>query len=164
VPLGFYIAATLMVLLAIATPLAAARESRSLLERRRLLWPGLLASASMATLISYPELRDWLQPDMWLVIALGLLAGAARGATMRMESDHVHAVVRLTGSRDGLVGAVLLAFAGAVQFAIEISLSAENPHETTSELIMALTSSYLLGRSLAAWRRAHQSDHIDLSS
>jgi hypothetical protein len=98
-----------------------------------------------------------------MVIAFGLLAGSARGATIFLESDRVHGVVRLRNALDGPIAGALLALAGVVQFAIEIALAAESPYETTSELIMALTSGYLLGRSLAAWRRARQIDHADLT-
>ena len=50
----------------------------------------------------------------------------------------------------------------AVQGSIETGLRAENPYESTAELLMLLASGYLLGRSVVAWLRARSATHRDL--
>jgi len=49
---------------------------------------GVLASLAAIALLSYPDVRDLLQLEVWSIAAVGILIGAARGQFMRMESDH----------------------------------------------------------------------------
>ena len=93
---------------------------------------------------------------------VGILAGVARGAFMRLDSDHNWNLVRLKWSYDWLVVAVVVLVLSIVQFAIEIRLRQLNPFETTVELPTVLASGYLLGGSIVAWFRAGSIAHTDL--
>src|ERR1043166_3731522 len=61
---------------------------------------GVLASLSAIALLSYPDVRDLLQLEVWSVASVGILAGAARGQFMRLDSDHNWRLVRLRGAYD----------------------------------------------------------------
>jgi hypothetical protein len=107
-------------------------------------------------------LRDLLQLQIWTVAAIGLAAGALRGATMHMTPDQLLGIVRLRHGSDGFWVAALLAVFAVVQYAAELWLDAENPHEATSEFAMILTSGFLLARAVFAWKRAGSLPHFDL--
>jgi hypothetical protein len=127
-----------------------------------ILAPGVFASAAAIALLSYPDVRDLLQLQVWSIASIGLLIGVARGAFMRLDSDHNWQLVRLKWSYDWLVIAVAVLVMSILQFAIEIRLRQQNPFETTVELPTVLASAYLLGASLVAWFRAGSIAHTDL--
>jgi hypothetical protein len=153
----------LIVLLAIGAAVTANPERTAMpFPRRQLLLPGVLAFAGTLILLSYPELRDLANPEVWLVGAAGLVVGGVRGWTLKIESDHAHRLVRIErGSDAAWIGWVMVLFA-AIQGAIETGLRGENPWEATAEFFMLLASGYLLGRSAVAWLRARAAEHRDL--
>jgi hypothetical protein len=155
----------LIVLLTIGAAASANVErTREPFPRLQLLMPGMLALAGAAVLFSYPDIRDLTDPAVWLVPTLGLLAGAGRGALMRMESDHALRIVRVRGGRDAAwAGWVMVLFA-AVQGSIETALRPGNPYETMAEAVMLLAGGYLLGRSIVSWLRAWTLPHGDLKA
>ena len=132
------------------------------MRRRIILALGVFASAAAIALLSYPDVRDLLQLQVWSIASIGLLIGVARGAFMRLDSDHNWQLVRLKWSYDWLVIAVAVLVLAIAQFAIEIRLRQQNPFETTVELPTVLASAYLLGASLVAWFRAGSIAHTDL--
>lgn len=152
-----------ILLLALAAALYAGAEGRKPpVPRWRLLLPGVLGALGTLILLAYPDIRDLADPQMWGVALVGLAVGALRGWAMRLDSDHAFAIVRLRHGRDGAwVAWTMVAFA-AIQGAIETGLEAENPWEKTAELLMLLTSGYLLGRAVVAWWRARTGHHADL--
>jgi hypothetical protein len=153
----------LIVLLAIgAAATANIERTRQPFPRFQLLMPGLLAFAAALILLSYPDIRDLADPEVWLVSALGLASGGCRGALMRMDSDHTFRVVRLWRGRDSAWAAWVMVLFAAVQGSIETALRAENPYETTAEAVMLLSGGYLLGRSVVSWLRARVMTHHDL--
>jgi hypothetical protein len=93
---------------------------------------------------------------------VGILAGAARGQFMSLDSDHNWRLVRVNWIYDWLAVAVAVLLLAILQFAIEIRLRQQNPFETTVELRMVLASGYLLGVSMLAWFRAGSIAHSDL--
>jgi len=121
-----------------------------------------LAALAAIALLSYPDVRDLLQLEVWSVAAVGILVGAARGQFMGMDADHNWRLVRLTWAHDRLWVAIILLLLAILQFAIEIRLRQQNPFETTVELPAVLASGYLLGTSIAAWFRAGSIAHTDL--
>ncbi len=152
-----------ILLLAIAGALVAMRERRQRhVPRWRLLVPGLAAMAGTVILLSYPDIRDLANPQMWTIGLVGIAVGAARGWAMRLDSDHSFARVRLRSGGDAAWVAWILVLFAALQGAIETGLQKENPYEATAELLMLITSGYLLGRSLVVWLRAGSSAHVDL--
>ena len=159
----FYAVDGVMLALAIAAAVCAVA-----LTRHRIVpgWmvpaPGVLASLAAIALLSYPDVRDLLQLEVWSIAAVGLLIGVARGAFMRLDSDHNWQLVRFKWSYDWLVVAIAVLVLAIVQFAIEIRLRQQNPFETTVELPTVLGSAYLLGASVVAWFRAGSIAHIDL--
>lgn len=152
-----------ILLLALAAALTAGAERRKRpVPRWRLLLPGVLGAAGTLILLAYPDIRDLADPQMWNVGLLGLAVGALRGGAIRMDSDHAFAIVRLRHGSDGAVVAWMMVAFAAIQGAIETGLEAENPWEKTAELLMLLTSGYMLGRSVVAWWRARSGHHVDL--
>ncbi|MBS0526008.1 MAG: hypothetical protein JSS04_20430 [Proteobacteria bacterium] len=153
----------LIVLLAIGSAATANVErSREPFPRLQLLMPGLLAFAGAIILLSYPDIRDLADPEVWLVSTVGLVTGGSRGALMRIESDHSFRVVRLWHGRDAAWAAWLMVLFATVQGSLETALRAENPYETTAEAGMLLAGGYLLGRSIVGWLRAQTMAHHDL--
>ncbi|MBN9086381.1 MAG: hypothetical protein J0J01_05695 [Reyranella sp.] len=153
----------LIVLLAIGAAVTANPERHPIpFARWQLLLPGVLAFAGTVILLSYPEIRDLANPEVWLVAAAGIVAGGARGWALTVASDRAHGLVRVVRGSDAVwVGWAMVLFA-AIQGAIETGLRAENPYESTAEFFMLLASGYLLGRSAVAWLRARTAGHIDL--
>ena len=123
---------------------------------------GILASLSAIALLSYPDVRDLLQLEVWSVAAVGILAGSARGQFMRLETDHNWRLVRLKWAYDWMAVAIVVLLLAILQFAIEIRLRQQNPFETTVELPMVLASGYLLAAALVAWVRSGSLAHTDL--
>jgi hypothetical protein len=147
----FYVVDGVMLALALAAAACAVALTR---QRIRPGWvvpaTGVLASLSAIVLLSYPDVRDLLQLEVWSVAAVGILAGAARGQFMRLESDHNWRLVRLRWAYDWTGVALVVLLLALLQFALEIRLRQQNPFETTVELPMVLASGYLLGASLVA--------------
>jgi hypothetical protein len=159
----FYAIDGVMLTLAIAAAVCAFKQAGERVVRRWIiLAPGVFASAAAIALLSYPDVRDLLQLQVWSIASVGLLIGVARGAFMRLDSDHNWQLVRLKWSYDWLVIAVAVLVMSILQFAIEIRLRQQNPFETTVELPTVLASAYLLGASLVAWFRAGSIAHTDL--
>ncbi len=159
----FYAVDGTMLALALGAVICAFNQAGERVVRRWVvLMTGVLASLASIALLSYPDVRDLLQLEVWSIAAVGLLIGVARGAFMRLESDHNWQLVRLKWSYDELVIAVAVLVLSIAQFAIEIRLRQQNPFETTVELPTVLGSSYLLGASILAWFRAGSIAHTDL--
>jgi len=159
----FYAVDGVMLALAIAAAVCAVA-----LTRHRIVpgWmvpaPGVLASLAAIALLSYPDVRDLLQLEVWSIASVGILAGAARGQFMRLDSDHNWRLVRLEWAYDWLWVAIAVLLLAILQFAIEIRLRQQNPFETTVELPTVLASGYLLGACLVAWVRSGSIAHTDL--
>jgi hypothetical protein len=151
----FYAVDGLMLALAIAGVVFASRlRGQRVAPRWTLLAPGVLASLAAIALLSYPDVRDLLQLQVWSLAAIGILFGAVRGQFMRLEADHNWRLVRIHWAFDWFWVSIAVLVLAILQFAIEIRLRQQNPFETTVELPMVLASSYLLGASILAWFRA----------
>jgi hypothetical protein len=162
-PLAFYLSDIFMLLFAIAAAATALPQSREqAVPRWQLLLPGALATLATIALVIYPHPRDVLELEMWLIGSPGLLVGAARGAFMGMEGDHASRLARLHSGKDGLWAAVALALFALIHFVVEISSLAVNPYMASVVLLMTLSGSYLMGRSLAGWIRAGRGEDVDL--
>jgi len=152
-----------ILLLAVAGALVAGRERQQRpVPRWHLLVPGLASTIGTLILLSYPDIRDLADPQMWTIGLAGVAVGAVRGWALRMDSDHASAQVRLHGGGDAAWVAWALVLLAALQGAIETGLRKENPYEATAELFMLITGGYLLGRSVVAWLRARSGMHVDL--
>lgn len=153
----------LILLIAVAGALFARCERKQQkVPRWFLLVPGLASTIGTLILLSYPDIRDLADPQMWTIGLVGVAVGAVRGWMMHMDSDHAFAQVRLRQGADAGWVAWLLVLFAAVQGAIETGLRAENPYEATAELLMLIAGGYLLGRSVVAWLRARTGPHVDL--
>jgi hypothetical protein len=153
----------LILLLAIAGALVAGCERKQRqIPRWYLLAPGLVSAICTLILLSYPDIRDLADPQMWTIGLAGVAVGALRGWAMRLDSDHAFAQVRVRHGGDAAWVAWTLVLLAALQGAIETGLRAENPYEATAELFMLITGGYLLGRSVVAWLRARTGTHVDL--
>ncbi len=162
-PIQFFIEDAVMLLAALGTVASAWPQRRGAIVRRwTLLVPGALAFLSTVLLFGYPQFRDLLDLQVWLIAFLAIAVGGVRGAVLGMDPDHNWQLVRLTGSADVRWIAVTLLLVAAVQAAVEIHTLAENPWEPTVELLMLLMGSYLLGRSVVGWIRAGQLQHVAL--
>jgi hypothetical protein len=152
-----------ILLLAIAGALVAGREGQQRrVPRWHLLIPGLASAIGTLILLSYPDIRDLADPQMWTIGLAGVGVGALRGWAMHMDSDLAFAEVRLRSGGDAAWVAWPLVLLAALQGAIETGLEKENPYEATAELFMLITGGYLLGRSVVAWLRARSGNHVDL--
>jgi hypothetical protein len=159
----FYAVDGLMLALALGAAVCAYQQAGERVVRRVLvLGPGVLAALAAIVLLSYPDVRDLFQLEVWSVAAAGILVGVARGAFMRLDSDHNWNLVRLKWSYDWLVIAVAVLVLALAQFVLEVRLRQLNPFETTVELPTVLASAYLLGASVVAWFRAGSIAHTDL--
>jgi hypothetical protein len=153
----------LILLLAIAGALVAQCErNQRQVPRWHLLVPGLASLTCTLILLSYPDIRDLADPQMWTVGFAGMAVGAVRGWAMHMDSDHAFGRVRLHNGGDGAWVAWTLVLLAALQGAIETGLRAENPYEATAEFFMLIAGGYLLGRSVVVWLRARSGTHVDL--
>lgn len=153
----------LILLLAIAGALVARCERKQQrVARWSLLVPGLVSACCTLILLSYPDIRDLKDPQMWTIGLGGVAVGAVRGWAMHLDSDQVFSQVRLANGSDAGWVAWSLVLLAAAQGGIETGLRAENPYEATAELFMLITGGYLLGRSLVGWLRARSAAHVDL--
>ena len=153
----------LILLLAIAGALVARGErNQQRVPRWYLLVPGLAGTMCTLILLSYPDIRDLADPQMWTIGLAGVLVGALRGWAMHMDADHAFSQVRLRSGGDAAWVAWGLVVLAATQGAIETGLRAENPYEATAELFMLVAGGYLLGRSVVTWLRAGSGTHVDL--
>lgn len=158
-----YTVDVLILLLAVAGALFANRErGQRLLPHWHLLVPGLAAALCTLILLSYPDIRDLADPQLWTIGFVGVAVGAVRGWAMRMDTDTTFSQARLRHGGDALWVAWALVLLAALQGAIETGLRKENPYEATAELFMLITGGYLLGRSVVAWQRARTGMHVDL--
>jgi hypothetical protein len=158
-----YVLDLLIVLLAMGAALASNHERRRTpFPRLQLLLPGIFAFASALILLAYPDIRDLADPQVWLVGLASFLVGSLRGATMRIESDRVHGLVRVAHGRDASWIAWIMVLFATAQGAIETGLGEANPYEPTAEFLMLLAGGFLLGRSAVVWLRARDASHHDL--
>jgi len=75
----FYAVDGVMLLLAAgATACAVAEMRQRVVKRWMVLATGVLAALAAIALLSYPDVRDLLQLEVWSVAAVGILAGFAR--------------------------------------------------------------------------------------
>ena len=153
----------LIVLLAIGATVTANPERHAVpFARGQLLLPGVLAFAGTVILLSYPEIRDLADPEVWLIGVAGIAIGAVRGWALTVDSDRAHRLVRVRRGRDAVWAGWMMVLFAAIQGSIETGLRAENPYEPTAEFFMLLAGGYLLGRSTVAWLRARTATHTDL--
>lgn len=158
------IADGLIVMLAIIGVLNAVHETnRSIVKRWRLLVTGLAAAAADLVLIAYPSPRDLLQVELWMVAALALLAGLARGALLALFSDHKWGQIRMRRTFDGVIVAVVLLLFATVQAVTEFRAGTGTKLGVTMELVMTVLAGYLLGRAISGWLRAGMIQHEDLN-
>ncbi|HTE81484.1 MAG TPA: hypothetical protein VK634_12415 [Reyranella sp.] len=125
-----------ILLLAIAGALVAGRERRQRrVPRWHLLVPGLAGTIGTLILLSYPDIRDLADPQMWTIGLAGVAVGSLRGWAMRIDSDHAFAQIRFRSGGDAAWVAWALVLLAALQGVIETGLRAENPYEATAELL-----------------------------
>lgn len=152
----------MMVAAIVAVTSAVVECKREPFKRWRLLMPGTFAILATILLFAFPDVTDLLQVQLWMVMVVSILLGVARGGLIGMASDHYWKLVRLDRGIDSLLGAVIVLLVAAVQVAIEATTGVENHSESTFEFVIAVVSSYLFGRSVAAWFRARALHHHDL--
>jgi|KBSSwiStaDraftv2_1062776.scaffolds.fasta_scaffold341815_2 hypothetical protein len=153
----------LILLLALGAALVANGERHGrLVPRNRLVLPGVLAILGAVVLLAYPEIRDLADLQAWSVGLTGVACGTLRGWFMNLQVDQAFGVTRLHRAGDGIVVGGLMTVCAAVQGGIETGLHAENPYETTAELMMLLAGGFMLGRSVILWLRGRTSPHVDL--
>ena len=159
------LANSLMLALALGMAASILFEMRHVrVSRWRLLVPGILAAASDAILIAYPEVRDLFQLELWTVNTVALGLGVARGAFLPMFTDHNHGWVLVRRAIDGIV--VAFAFTGfaAVQAGVEFRTGGDSRIEPFMEFVMTLSAGFLFGRSIASRIRASVIQHDDLDN
>jgi len=160
---NLYTIDSVMVFSALCAVVSAVGEARRRpIRRALLLMPGAFALLATVLMLAFPTTSDLLDTGFWTVLLVSVLGGAARGAFIGMASDQYWKLVRLDHGIDALLAALGVLLVAIVQFAIEDSTGAENRAETTFEFVMSVISGYLLGRSIAAWFRAHGLHHHDL--
>src|SRR5438067_10173187 len=76
--LFYAIDGTMLALAIVGAVCAGQLIGQRIVSRRIVLAPGVLASLAAIALLSYPDVRDLLQLEVWSVAAVGMLAGAAR--------------------------------------------------------------------------------------
>jgi hypothetical protein len=158
---NFYVTHVPIILCAVATAVCITPESRGrLIPQWQILLPGLLAGCGTLILIVYPEISQFFRGELWTVVALSVLVGAARGWFMRKEADHNFRVARVEPARDGRWAAYFLAI---VESVAELATPPDDhTYLPTVELFTIVPAGYLLGRAVLGWLNARQSIHEDL--
>lgn len=163
-PTAFYLSDGLMLIFAVTALVGARRQDRRrIVPRWQLLWPGGAAFLSCISLMLFPNpWHDLFSPEIQLVALLGTIAGVARGQFMPLGTDHNFAEVRIERGRDATWAAALLTVVAVGHTTIEMLILAVARIMPTTILLMTLLGGYLLGRSVAAFRRAYFDPHEDL--
>jgi hypothetical protein len=129
----FYAIDGVMLAFAVAAAVFAFKQAgERVVPRWFILAPGVFASAAAIALLSYPDVRDLLQLQVWSIASIGLLIGVARGAFMRLDSDHNWQLVRLKWSYDWLVIAVAVLVMSILQFASRSGCASRIPSRPRS--------------------------------
>lgn len=139
-------------------------KGRTLTPARLFLAP-LLAFATTVLLltVSLPSARE---PALWgLGLAVGLVAGTARGSLLRLQVDRLWDRLRLPRARDGLWAGCLLAVLAIAAFGTE-AMPGDLPWTTAIELIAstvaAACAGFLAARSVSLWLRSLRAPHSNL--
>ena len=161
---NFYFTHVPIVLCALGAAVCITPESRGKkMPTWQILLPGLLAGCGALILIVYPEISQFFRADLWTVVALSALAGAARGWFMRKEADHTFGVVRVSRARDGRWAAYFLVLMAILESVAELATPPDDhTFLPTMEFFTIVPAGYLLGRAVLGWFHARQSSHVDL--
>jgi hypothetical protein len=139
------------------------REARGrLLHPSRLFAAPLLAAVPALFLLAIvaPELRE---PRLWAAaLALGALAGAARGFTMRLQVDHMWTLIRLPRGRDGLWAAAALGGFAALATLLTLAGPEAGAYAALAAAGAAAGAGHLAGRAIALYLRTATAPHRDL--
>ena len=162
-PLNLYVIDTLMLLSAAAAVASARSEARrEPMRRRRMLYTGGFSLLAALLVLILPAPTDLMDAEFLFILALSMLAGVLRGASIGMASDHYWHLVRLDRGLDALLGSIAILVLAALQFGVEVATGTENRVETTFEFAMSVIAGYLFGRAFAAYVRARVLHHHDL--
>lgn len=139
------------------------REARGrLLHPSRLFAAPLLAAVAALFLLAVVA-PEWREPRLWgVALAVGALAGAARGFTMRLQVDHTWTLIRLPRGRDGLWMAAALGGLAFLTVALTLAGAETAPFEALAAAGAAAVAGLLAGRALALFVRTAHSPHRDL--
>jgi hypothetical protein len=153
----------IMVASAAAVLLGAWRQDQArIVPRRLLLLPPVFAVIATLALVGYPDPRDLMDLQRWTAATAGLVVGVVRGAMIPLAHDRAHGTIRLRHAGDGFWLATVLFVFVLAHAVIEVTLGTENPVEDLVEMVMLLSTGFLLGRGLVAWLRANAAEHTDL--
>ena len=158
---NFNILHLLTVAAALGAALALRREvtGRSLTPGRLFLAPGLALTAAVLLLATTPPpLRH---PNLWLAaLAVGLVAGSARGLMAPLQVDRLWDRLRLPAGRDGVWVGYALALVTLVVLSLDaagIALSAWP--DLAGNLLAATSAGFLGGRAGSLWLRSLSAPH-----
>ncbi|HTR87953.1 MAG TPA: hypothetical protein VMI56_25955 [Reyranella sp.] len=138
------------------------QHTRPMVARWKLLLPPVCAVIATLALVGYPDPRDLMDLQRWTAAVAGLLVGVARGALLSLAHDKAHDTVRLRRAGDGFWLAIVLLVFVLVHAVIEVTLGTESPVEDLVEMVMLLSTGFLLGRGVTAWLRTGAAEHTDL--
>ena len=145
----------LLAVLAIAACLYALwREARGIAQSRGFLMvPPPLAFGCAILMIGLIE-PGLQQPHLLrLAIAAGILLGAARGWFMAVDMDSLWSTVRLPGSNDGFLVAILLAFLVVVAAVAPLVLAQGHAYVPYATAAVALGAGFLSARAVTVYLR-----------
>jgi hypothetical protein len=156
----------LHLLLAVAAAgcvLLAVREiaGRSMSLSRLALLPLLASGMAFVFFLFFLSLNR----PLWMFLGallLGVAAGVARGATMKLRFDHMWRLVRPTGRRVLLWVTLLLAVAVAVEVAGAVAGAAGAEARLAAAEVAALCAGTLAGRAVAVAVRTSSLPHHQL--
>jgi hypothetical protein len=148
--------------------LACARFTLSELRHRSLTRTRIIAPAGLALLCAciFLFFQIGAQRPAWLLaVALvgGLALGAVRGATMRLEVDHMYERARLPRARGSFMVSLALVLAVLAEIVGAFVGSAALPFRLAAPDVVAACAGILTGRALAITVRWRNAPHVHLS-
>jgi hypothetical protein len=142
--------------------LAASEGRAQPLKLRRLAGPPLLVALVAIILLSVGGASR--QPVLMssMALATGLLVGAVRGLTMRLQIDHMWNLILLSRTPDALCVALLVTLAVAISVGGVFAGPSGASYSLAATAISMLCAGVLTGRSVAVTVRSWHSPHVDL--
>ncbi|MFZ5779653.1 MAG: hypothetical protein ACOY4R_05540 [Pseudomonadota bacterium] len=156
----------LVSILVVACALAACVAASAELVRRPVARWRLVAAPALAlppTLVLLnappPELLD---PQVWMLALVFILAGVVRGALIGIRVDHARGRLLMSRAREAFW--VMLGVAALVvgEVVAEPFGKLTSPFAQTVELFLVVLTSYLVGRNAALLVRSRDAPHHDL--
>jgi hypothetical protein len=136
-------------------------QTRPIRLWRLFLMPLLVTLITLFLLIYMPpEMRH---PSTWgIVLLIGILIGVGRGLLMRLQVDHMWALIRIPRPRDTLIMLILVAVLVLGEIASALAGPAGGKYHPLLTTALILCAGFCNGRALTAALRIGREPHFEL--